>query len=249
MLIQQELLTVLGLSQNEAKIYESLLGVGAIGISEVATRTAIHRRNVYDSMQRLLEKGLVFRIFRQDEYHFQAVNPEKLQEILQEHERRLTATMPSLTRQYGQIATEEAAYIYKGKEGYKNYLRDMIRVADTTYFFGAKALWYTPWVELFYLDEFSKALKENGKEYYTLYDPRVPLVKPEALQRVGGHAKVLPEHMQIPGVVDIFGNYVVTFTSVDVANFGEEGTIFVLENKELADTYRAWFNLTWELIG
>ena len=49
-------------------------------------------------------------------------------------------------------------------------------------------------------------------------------------------------------MVDIFGDYVVTFTSTDIGNFGEDGTIFVMINKELADTYRTWFEMVWDLI-
>ena len=53
---------------------------------------------------------------------------------------------------------------------------------------------------------------------------------------------------KMPGVCDIFGDYVVTFTSVDVGNFGEDGTVYVMINKQLADSYRTWFQLIWDLL-
>ena len=64
---------------------------------------------------------------------------------------------------------------------------------------------------------------------------------------VGGEYKILPAKYATPGVTDIFGDYVVTFTSLDIGNFGEDGSIFVMINSELAETYRTWFQLIWDL--
>ncbi|PIR75359.1 MAG: hypothetical protein COU34_03220, partial [Candidatus Magasanikbacteria bacterium CG10_big_fil_rev_8_21_14_0_10_43_9] len=47
-----DILEELGLSQNEAKIYESLIEIGESTISELSNRSKIHRRNIYDSMSR-----------------------------------------------------------------------------------------------------------------------------------------------------------------------------------------------------
>lgn len=74
----------------------------------------------------------------------------------------------------------------------------------------------------------------------------MPTVFPQALKDVGGEYKVIPSKYPTPGVVDIFGDYVVTFTSVDVANFGEDGTIYVMINRQLAETYRMWFKFIWD---
>jgi len=32
-----------------------------------------------------------------------------------------------------------------------------------------------------------------------------------------------------------------------VGNFGEKGSIFVMVNHDLAETYRTWFQLIWDL--
>lgn len=243
-----EILTSLGLSPNEAKIYESLLSSEEIGISEIALKANIHRRNVYDTMNRLIEKGLVSRIFKKDEHKFRAVNPDKLREVIEAHERQLASIMPDMQKRWSSEPAQEAAYIYKGKEGYKNYLRDMINVAEDTYFLGAKGLWYTPWVEKQYLEDYRAAMQKKGKKFYTLYDHRVKEELPQALQNVGGEYKILPKKYRAPGVTDVFGDFVVTFTSVGIGNFGEDGTIFVMQNAELAETYRTWFRVIWDLL-
>ena len=40
-----EILQQIGLSLNEAKIYEALLDLKEAGVSEISSRTSIHRRN------------------------------------------------------------------------------------------------------------------------------------------------------------------------------------------------------------
>jgi sugar-specific transcriptional regulator TrmB len=241
-----EIFEQIGLSPNEAKIYETLLSTKEIGVAEISLKANVHRRNVYDALNRLIEKGLVFRIFQKGENQFRAVTPDKLQEMLEVKQRQLSGILPSLQKMYTSEPLKEAAFIYKGKEGYKNYLRDMTRVAEDTYFLGAKGLWFTPWVEKQYLEDYQKAMKAKGKKYFTLYDSRVKEKLPQALKNVGGDYKILPKKYSTPGVTDIFGDYVVTFSSVDIGNFGEDGTIFVMINPQLAETYRTWFKFIWD---
>lgn len=46
--------------------------------------------------------------------------------------------------------------------------------------------------------------------------------------------------------MDIFGDYVVTFTSNEVGNFGEDGSIFVMIEPQIAETMRTWFQYMWD---
>lgn len=241
-----EIFEEIGLSPNEAKIYEILLSAGEIGVSEISLKANVHRRNVYDALNRLVEKGLVFRIFQKGENQFRAVTPDKLQEVLEAKEKRLTDILPHLRKLYHSEPLQEAAYIYKGLEGYKNYMRDMTRVAEDTYFLGAKALWFTPSIDKLFLNDFQAAMKQKKKQYFTLYDHRVKENLPEAIKDVGGEYKILPKKYPTPGVTDVFGDYVVTFTSVAIGNVGEDVTIFVMKHPQLAETYRTWFKMIWD---
>jgi len=43
----EQILQKLGLSPNEAKIYETLLSLGSANVSTIAVKSKVHRRNVY----------------------------------------------------------------------------------------------------------------------------------------------------------------------------------------------------------
>ena|SRR3984957_1054766 len=238
----------IGLSPNEARIYEVLVGNAEMSVSDIAVGADIHRRNVYDVLNRLQEKGLVFEIFQKNENLYRAVHPQKLLEMLKERETKINRILPALSSQYESKPPKEAAFIYKGLEGYKNYMRDLVRVSEPTYFLGAKALWFTPGIDKSFLDDYRKNFEQKKIPYYTLFDHRVLEKMPQAVKEVGGESKVLPAKYSTSGVCDIFGDHVVTFSSVDVGNFGERGSIFVMINHDLAETYRTWFKLIWDLV-
>ncbi len=241
-----EILEDIGLSPNEAKIYETLLSVGEIGVAEISLKAKVHRRNVYDALNRLIEKGLVFRIFQKGEHQFRAVTPDKLQEVLQAKQKSLSGILPDLKKLYATQPLSEAAYIYKGLEGYKNYRQDLVRVAEDTYFFGAKAMWLTPGIDRQYVTDFNEAIKRKGKKFLTLYDPRVKEQFPNALKEGGGKYKILPKKYATPGMIDIFGDYIVSFTSAEVGRVGDDVNIFVMQHAQLAETYRTWFKMIWD---
>lgn len=235
----------IGLSPNEAKIYETMLSTGETGVAEISVKAKIHRRNVYDALHRLLEKGLVFAIFQKGENRYRAVHPNKLLEIVKEKERSLDSILPELAQKYAADPSSEAAYIYKGIEGYKSYRRDLVRVGEEAFFLGAKGLWRSPQIDQAFRDAYVNKFKKSVP-HKVLFDPRVPEVLPEALSDEKGNYRILPRGYETPGVVDIFGDYVVTFVSVGIGNVGEDITIFVMKNKELAESYKTWFRFIWD---
>ena len=84
----EELLREIGLSKNEARVYEALLQAGEASVQTISLKSKVHRRNVYDSLSKLLEKGLASEVFIKGEKHFKAINPRRLLELLKEKEEK-----------------------------------------------------------------------------------------------------------------------------------------------------------------
>src|SRR3989344_6424828 len=139
--MHKDLYESLGLSPNEAKIYEVLVERGESSVSDVAISAQIHRRNAYDAISRLIDKGLCFQIFSTDENQYNAVDPDKLVELWGERRQQLVDILPELKKKFSKRFVQEEAYIYRGLEGLKNVWRDVLRVGKDSYFIGAKAAW------------------------------------------------------------------------------------------------------------
>ena len=122
-----------GLAKNEAIIYEICLREGELPVAEISRQSKIHRRNVYDALRRLIEKGVMFEIINQRENYYQAVDPNKFLEFVREKEERMQRVMPQLQKLYHDTPHKNEVYIYRGIEGWKNYMRDIIRVGEDFY--------------------------------------------------------------------------------------------------------------------
>lgn len=241
-----EIFEELGLTPNEAKIYETLLSTGDIPVSILSVKANIHRRSIYDALTRLNQKGLVSPIFQKGENRYQAVHPDKLTEIIKEKEQKLSLVMPELRKKYNSGQVEEAAYIYKGPEGFKNYVRELMKIKEEGYFLGAKGLLYSLSPSL--SKELWQTFKKNKVTTYTLYDPLVEKYLPEVIANEDNYRKVLPPEYATTGILDIFGDRVVTFANVEVGRIFDDTTIFVMINRQLAEAYKTWFKLMWNAV-
>lgn len=239
-----ELFEQLGLSKNEARIYETLLAEGESGIGHLATKSKVHRRNVYDSMNRLIEKGLVFEILEKKENHYQAVDPRKLLELVEEKQNMLSKVMPQLDALYKGTPRNEQVYIYRGAEGWKNYMRDMLRIGEPAYFIGAKGGWLDARVKHFF-PQFIKEAQKKKLQFYHLFDHEVKKDCNEILQYVGKQYKFLPKGFSTQAAIDIFGDHVNVISPIHIGGLAEEFSVTVIVNKHIADAFRVWFWFMW----
>ncbi len=241
----QELLQKIGLSLNEARVYEALLHLGEVNVNKISIKSKVHRRNVYDSLNKLIEKGLASETFVKGEKVFKAIDPERLKEIIKEQESALDSFLPDMRKLYTSVESDTEAYLFRGVNGFKNYLQLILEQKQTVYFIGAKAFWLDPRLQ-HYLRHFNKERKKRGITFMHLFDYEVKKQKPEILTLVGKPYKFLPKEYSSATAVDIFGNYVVTFVGVKPGELYEEPLQFVLKSKLLADGYRKFFQFMWD---
>ncbi len=241
----EELLREIGLSHNESKVYETLLRTGESSVQNISIKSKVHRRNTYDSLAKLMEKGLASEVFIKGEKNFKAINPRRLLELIKEKEEKINNKLPEMQKLYGAIEEEEAAYMYKGIEGFKNYLQDILKTKETVYFIGAKAIWMDPRLKNF-LPRFQRERKKLGIKFKHIFDYEVKEQKPEILKFVGKPYKFLPKDYSSPAMVDIFGPYVTTFIGTKPGFLPEEPIAFVMKSRKLADGYRKFFQFMWD---
>ena len=162
----EEALMNVGLSLNEARVYEAMLQLGEANVNLISIKSKVHRRNVYDSLNKLVEKGLVAQYVVKGERHFRATNPDRLQTILKEKEDKLTSVLPDMKTKFQTLKQEEQAYIYRGVEGFRNYMQDILDVGEDAYFIGAKGGWFDPRLKSFRARFYRELKKKKIKAYH-----------------------------------------------------------------------------------
>ncbi|MEK7574755.1 MAG: helix-turn-helix domain-containing protein [Patescibacteria group bacterium] len=243
-----ELFQSLGLAKNEAKIYETLLEMGEQGVGIISKKSGVHRRNVYDSLQRLMEKGLAIEIVESFENKYQAVEPTKLSEVLAEKFEALDTAMPELQKLHFSRPEEYQVRTYKGKEGWKQYMRDIIKTGEPFYSIAAQGAWLDDRVKSF-VPGFLEQMKRRKIEMHHLFDYDVKESKHPIIGSVGKHYKFLPKKYATTSGVDIFGDHVNILHHLYIGKIGtdEEITFTVIVNKNLADSFRTWFHYMWDM--
>lgn len=214
----QDLFQRLGLSKNEARIYEILLREGALSVGNIATKSNVHRRNVYDALGRLTERGLVFEMLESRENAYQAAPPEKLKELVLEKERELFAILPELQGLYEAVPHSDEVYIAKGIDSWKNILRDMVRAGEDVYTIGSK----------------DRLIDQTSPHMFEQFE------REAKKKRIVLRYLALPEKFAAPGAIDIFADHVVITKSTN-GIIDDQTTFTIIVNKQTADIMRAMF--------
>lgn len=187
---------------------------------------------------------MVFEIFSTRETTYNAVDSDKLFELLTERQKQLAGILPDLKKKFHHRGAKEEAYIYRGLEGQKNIFRDVLRVGQDSYFIGAKGGWFDPRLKQSRLDYFKSAAQKNIK-FIQLFDFELKGYIPD-FSPAKHEYRFLPKHASSDSTIHIFGDYVITYAGLGSAKPEDDITFFVMHSKRLVESYKAWFKFMWE---
>ncbi|MFH1071899.1 MAG: helix-turn-helix domain-containing protein [Nanoarchaeota archaeon] len=78
-----------GLTEGEIKVFLALLELGSSTSGPIVEKSGISRSIIYQILEKLMHKGLVSSLFREKTMYFQAAEPAKLLEFIDDREERL----------------------------------------------------------------------------------------------------------------------------------------------------------------
>ena len=123
----EEVLSQIGMTGNEVKVYLALLKSGQLSVNEIGTRSGLHRQVCYDALERLLEKGFVSYAVENSRKLFKALEPEKLLEFLEQKKELVKQAMPELSGLARLPKEETIVEVMKGKNVVRAILRDAVK--------------------------------------------------------------------------------------------------------------------------
>jgi len=233
--MDQKLLQEIGLTKTESLVYWALLQLGPSLAGKISRKSGVHRRSVYDAMDRLIEKGLVSYILKNNQRYYQATNPEKLIQIMKDKERIVHDVLPELKAQYEFSKEKEETNFYRGKEGVKYIFEDMIREKDTVLVIGASP--NANEIIKYYFPKYDKRRIEEKINVKLIYDESFKPVKdiPQA------DIRYLPAGYGSNAATNIYAD------KVAIIIWLEKPLAILIKNKEVAKSYRKYFELLWKI--
>src|SRR3989344_6145411 len=121
-----EKLIRVGLTKTEAKIYVMLLDITKAQAGVLSRKTGIHRRSMYDALDRLIEKGLVSYIVENGKRYYIAADPKRVQELIDEQREDVYQVLPLLQAKFREHKDKQETMFYRGKEGIKTIFEDQL---------------------------------------------------------------------------------------------------------------------------
>jgi sugar-specific transcriptional regulator TrmB len=131
----ESLLTGLGLSDKEAKVYLANLTLGPATAQAIAAKATVNRPTTYVMIESLQNQGIISSHIQGKKRYFKAIEPEKLQLLIDRQTRRLAESatqlkqlLPAFETLLPNLKTSEegTVAIYEGAQGI-NYWQDEIK--------------------------------------------------------------------------------------------------------------------------
>lgn len=224
----------LGLTENESKIYAALIEMGPVNAGLLTRKCGLHRRVVYDTLDRMVKKGLVGFIIRNNVRVFQVANPERFMEIVKEREAIVSDILPQLTSLYQKTRESEETNFYKGKPGLKLIFEDQLSAKGEILILGASSVAYD--LFQFYFKWFDKRRKERKIKSRIIFSNNAKNIKVPY-----SDVRYLPEKYSSPLAVNIYND------KVAIIFWDKQNPLaIVIKNRKISDGYRKYFELIWK---
>ena len=239
-----EILQKLGLTKNEIKVYITILKLGSCLAGEITRKSDVHRRNVYDAVERLVEKGLVSFITKNNRKWFEAVDQERFlglikekEDELKDMEKDIQKILPELKLSKGLARTKQEVQFFKGREGLKTVYDDILRTGKSYVGYGrSKSL---EKILRFFLKHYVRDRVKKKINIRLIYEQSAKGASYTKTKYT--ECRYIPNEMSSNAALRIYGDKVAILLLSE-----EEPLAIVIESKAIADGYRKYFEVMWK---
>jgi sugar-specific transcriptional regulator TrmB len=233
--MMERVLQECGLSGGEAKVYLALLQLRGAMAGEISQKSGIHRRTVYPIIESLIRKGLVAEERRGGGKRYLALPPKRLFQLVQARKQALAKAIPPLAARYEETKDTQVINFFKGKEGVKTVLDDIIIKGEEVLVIGAITV-PEEFVDIFRRYRARRVGKRIRSRLLFTEDQRGQF-KHIDLDRI----RFLPREYKTPATTAVYAN------KVGIILFTKEPVAISIKVPDIVESYRSYFELLWGL--
>ncbi len=224
-----------GFSENEAKIYLALLASGPLQAGGLSKKTQINRRTTYDTLERMLEKGVISFTLAAERRVFKAIAPKIIFTKIREIEKKAQQIVPELEKLYAQHPKDQEIHIYQGRKGIRAILNQILDVKEYVGFGSNERFPEIMGHDFLQFQKKKAQLKIKSKTLMSTAMRGNPLIHPAKTE-----FRYLPKQISHPTSTFIYGDIVAIMMWSDIP------IAITIESKELAETYTQYFKTLWK---
>ena len=238
-----------GLTEGESKVYLALLEIGSSTVGPILEKSGITRSIIYRILEKLTKKGLVSYITKEKTKYYQASQPDKLLDYIDNREKQLKSNKSKVEKLIPQLilkqksAKKTQASIYEGFKGLitaydKRYSK--LKKGDEVVIYGLPPT--QPEYHHAYWKKANKKLDKLGIKSRLLYHPDVT---DKNLKNRNSYklcqARRMPYNIESPSWVMVYKD--VTLIAIPQ---GDMSFAFEINSQQVADSFRNYFEWFWK---
>lgn len=234
-----EKLMKLGLTRNEATVYATLLNIGITGAGNIIKKSNLHRNIVYDSLDRLILKGLVSFVETNKSRKYEVTTSNELKDFLEvqkkeikKKEEALKDVLHTLDAHKMTSLDDSEVRVYNGKRGLKNVFEDILKPRKEILLFASG--WGMKKTMGYYFYKWHKQMKTSRISGRAIVSKAVTLK-----EKYPYKIRFLPNDYFSPATTIICEDLTINVI------WQEEPTTIVIKNKDVAQSYRNYFEILW----
>lgn len=239
-----QLLRARKLTEHEITIYETILAHGPSHAGFISKKTGIHRRNIYDALDRMTQKGLVGYLKENNRKLYSLIDPRQITKQLDDERNAWQSILPQVIAQYQATIERQETVFFRGIAGIKQVFEHQIssiKKGDEILVLATSV--HVTTILKHYFPKFQIQRKEKGIKTRMIYDTSydsalsrayfkdVPLCKVRYVE--GANTSPLAQY--------IYGD------TVALIVWSEQPIAIVIKQKEVASGFRSNFELLWKL--
>lgn len=216
-----------------------LLESGPSMVGEISLKTKIHRRNAYDSIERLKEKGFVSWTIKNNRKYFEAVDPKRVIDMFEEKKEKIKSIIPQITKRQKEA---QNVRVYTGAEGRKIIFEDKLKCGGEQLVLGAHnpSKRISRYVKLYHKRRIAKKIPLK-----MLYPPNELEAAKYFSKLKYVKVKILPKLIsKTPIAINIYGDKI-AFLMDDVEK--QSHLTILIEDKNLSEDFRNYFYAIWNI--
>ena len=246
-LMDTSLLEKLGLTKGEIKVYLALNKLGEATIGPIGKESKVSKSKMYDILDKLIDKGLAGYVIKGGSKHFVANDPHMILEYITRKENELEKTrkemtefLPQLMLKRSSAKNQPMAEIYSGWQGIKAIRDELMKAykSGQTFLTMGCPKSANDRLESYFLTFHNKRQKNKiGMNIIYNADARKYGKVRKKMKKT--QVRYLPKKFPSPHWIDIFPESVLFVMVV------KDPIAFVVRDKELANSFRAYFDIMW----
>ena len=246
--MRTELFRKIGFTDGEIKVYLALLQIGETTVGPIGRKSKVSKSKLYDILDKLVEKGLVGHIVKNNVQWYAANDPKMILEYLDRKSGELKETrkeaeklLPRLTHPRTTLRQPHYAEVYEGFHGFKAIREELLcgmKKGDELLVLGAPKIANLKWEA--WLLEFHKKREELGIGLRILFTSDCREYGEKRKKFKKSYVRYLPKHVKSTNWIDIFND---VFLCVII----QEPQTIVVRDPSLSGSMRQYFDILWKI--